>query len=90
MSINSFEVNPLDVLKCRELEYLPNHFQTVVIEYSSLDLIKKWILNKLQGRYCLTKTILLNEDKIENKLVAGFEKHKELTYFMLACPHIRR
>jgi hypothetical protein len=91
VSINSFEVNPLDVLKCRKVNYLPSHFKTAEIEYSSITEIEKWIKDKLQGRYCITKNILFdNEDKMQGKIVAGFEKHTELTYFMLACPHIRR
>ena len=91
MSINSFEVNALDVLKCRKIDYLPCHFKTTEIEYMSIKDLEKWIREKLTGRYCITKKISFDsDDKMQSKIVAGFEKHTELTYFMLACPHIRR
>jgi hypothetical protein len=30
------------------------------------------------------------EGKLKSATFVAFEDHKELTYFMLACPHLRR
>ena len=49
------------------------------------------IKTKLKGRFYLQKTPGIGTDsKVRSVTYLGFEDHKELTYFMLACPHLRR
>ena len=31
-----------------------------------------------------------NDERFQTATFVGFEEQKELTYFMLACPHLRR
>lgn len=45
--------------------------------------LKRWIQYKLAGRFCII-------DTDPKTITIGFEDEKELTYFVLACPHIRR
>lgn len=88
-----FELNPIDVLKKRELRVLPPHFATTTITDSELfDLGEsRWIHNKLKGRFCIvSKPSVDRDNKLKSTTLVGFEDSKELTYFMLACPYLRR
>ena len=87
------DLNPLDVLKIRELNSVPPHFSKVRIssnenyDFKILD----WIKSKLNGRYCITTYPSIDaSNKFKTATFAGFEEQKELTYFMLACPYLRR
>jgi len=83
-------LNPLDVLKKRELEILPPHFGKISIE-SYEERIHQWIKYKLKGRFCIVRTPIVDRDnKLKSSTFVGFEDQKELTYFMLACPYLRR
>jgi hypothetical protein len=87
-----FDLNPIDVLKQRKLKTLPPHFSKIKItDFEIFEGIEDWIQTKLKGRYCIVKhpTIDSNEH-LKSSLVIGFEEQKELTYFMLACPILRR
>jgi hypothetical protein len=85
-------INPLDVVRCRELNSVPVHFSKVEISYKHVDETRAWILNKLKGRFCITQlpTIEKTDKKLKSLTVAAFEDQKELTYFILACPFTRR
>jgi len=94
MTINSsveIKLGPLDVLNKRELDFLPKHFVTTMINDRYNQKIIAWVRNKLSGRYCVCRTPQIDsDDKLKTVSVIGFENEKELTYFMLACPYIRR
>lgn len=88
-----FNINPIDVLKQREVKTLPPHF--VKVQISANDVydtsLKDWITVKLKGRYCIVKyPAITSEGHLRSITFAAFEDQKELTYFMLACPHLRR
>jgi hypothetical protein len=87
-----FELNPLDILKKRELKFLPPHFSKFKIsDFDNFDnKISDWIRSKLKGRYCIASIPSVEADKLKPSVYVGFEDEKELTYFMLACPHLRR
>lgn len=87
-----FDLNPLDVLKQRKLKTLPPHFSKIKVSESELfDGIEDWIKIKLKGRYCLVRYPNIdNSGSLKTSTVIGFEEQKELTYFMLACPILRR
>lgn len=82
------DINPLDVLNKRALKWMPPHFSKIKLSANSLFLtqeIENWIKYKLKGRYCL-----VNKPESTGMFTfVGFEEEKELTYFMLACTHIR-
>jgi hypothetical protein len=84
------ELNPLNVLNKRSLKWLPPHFAKSRITFSAVfqqEKIDTWIKHRLKGRYC----VLHKPDSSNTpSLVVGFEDEKELTYFMLACPYLRR
>jgi hypothetical protein len=88
-----FNINPLDVLKKRKLSYMPSHF--LKFKVSEMDFIdshlENWIFNKLKGRFAINKIPMISQDnKLKVSIVVGFENQKELTFFMLACPYLRR
>lgn len=87
--------NHLDVLKRRKLNYLPPHFAFSKISLNEFfmedDKMLNWIKGKLKGKFSLGKVPMIsNDEKLKTEFVVGFEDHQELTYFLLACPYIRR
>ena len=89
------EYNHLDLIGERELDWLPPHFSkyklpSEVAWYESL--IRQWIRINTKGRFYMLKIpkINLTDNKLINLLELGFEDHSEMTYFMLACPHLRK
>ena len=88
-----FELNPIDVLRKREVNVMPPHFQKIQITDSELFELgeSKWIQKKLKGRFCIVSKPSIDKDnKLKSATFVGFEDSKELTYFMLACPYLRR
>lgn len=83
--------NPLNVLDIREVETMPIHFQKINVKISSwhgertVNEIRNWIYNNLDGRFAVTEMLHLIDNKLENVYQIGFEKGSELSYFSLAC-----
>jgi hypothetical protein len=88
-----FDLNPIDVLKQRKLKTLPPHFsqfKLVDVDFL-LGEFEDWIGTKLKGRYCIVRSPNIDQDgRCKSSTFVAFEDQKELTYFMLACPHLRR
>lgn len=90
-----FDLNPIDVLKQREVKTLPPHFAKISISDNDLFLadgdMSSWIKTKLKGRFAITRAPSIDKDgKLKSTTFVAFEDQKELTYFMLACPYLRR
>jgi hypothetical protein len=88
-----FDLNALDILNCRKMATEVSHFSKVDIGKPDWgnDLIEDWIISNLKGRYYLLDRPYVTEDgKLKTSRFAGFEDQKEITYFILACPHLRR
>jgi hypothetical protein len=87
------EINELDVIGVRVLDYIPKHFARIKIsdrDYFETD-ISNWISNRLKGRYVIsTMPSIDSQGRLKVATYVAFEDQKELTYFMLACPHFRR
>jgi hypothetical protein len=87
------DLNPLEVLQERKIDVLPPHFAKHKLFNSRREIqtISEWVRDKLNGRYCIANYPNLDSsDKLASATYIGFEDQKELTYFMLACPHLRR
>jgi len=91
MPHNLKEPNPLNIFKIRQLEKPPVHFEYVNIpmSYNLEHAIAKWIEANMKHRFYVGKTLDLREDKVSVLLKIGFEDPKELSYFTLACPHLK-
>jgi hypothetical protein len=87
------DLNPLNVLKKRKVSFLPVHFSTAKINESAVwdGSLETWVESKLKGRYCIIRIPNIDsQGKLKSVAVLGLEDQKEMTYFMLACPYIRR
>lgn len=88
-----FDLNPLEVLHKRTLTHLPPHFSKVKLNPNEAGFngLESWIRTKLKGRYCISQLPAIDKDgHLKTATFVGFEDQRELTYFMLACPHLRR
>ena len=86
------EPNPLNFFGIRQLKKPPRHFEyiTIHVHYNVESAIAKWIEMHMKHRFYVGKTIGMNhEDKLSVFLKIGFEDPKELSYFTLACPHLK-
>ena len=91
--LNKGKINPLNVIEVRRVEFCPPYFETVVINpsYNLNVAIDDWIYNNLSGRYYIGQSIEESSGStgFRQKLKIGFENPSELSYFMLACPHLK-
>jgi len=86
------EPNPLNFYGLRRMKMPPKHFDfiTVAMRYNLEESINNWIEENLKGRYYISKTVSINENRQIGPMVKiGFEEPKELSYFVLACPHLK-
>ena len=86
------EPNPLDFLGIRRLNIPPDHFEYILLPYvyNIEQSIEKWIVENLKGRFYVGKSLSINDNnQIDRVFKVGFEEHKELTYFTLACPLLK-
>ena len=71
----------------------PPYFESVHIDMNTYNLegtIIKWIEKNLKGRYYVGKITNLNsENQFAKNIKIAFENPKELSFFTLACPHLK-
>jgi hypothetical protein len=86
------EFNPLNVLDERKLDRIPPHFsKTRINELELSSNIENWIMGKCKGRFAFGKDSSIDgTGRSRPHVFVGFENEKELTFFMLACPYLRR
>jgi hypothetical protein len=85
-------VNPLDIFGIRRTTVPPIHFEyaDLVLPYNMKDALEKWIEYNLKSKYYIGRSTIIDHDnKLNYSLRIGFEEPKELSYFMLACPHLK-
>ena len=88
-----FDLNPIDVLKQREVKTLPPHFSKIKIHEGTVfsNNMHDWIQTKLKGRFCIVRSPSIDQEgNLKSFFYVGFEDQKELTFFMLAYPNLRR
>ena len=86
------EPNPLNIFNLRQVKSAPPHFDyiNIPLKYNLENSLAKWIKNHCKHRFYLGKSVVLdNERKMVNVLTVGFEENKDMSYFMLACPHLK-
>jgi len=84
--------NPLDILGLRRVSFCPPQFSTVNVtkRYNIEQALSEWIEHHLTGRYFIGNNVELNnENKVHTVYTVGFENSKEMSFFMLACPHLK-
>lgn len=87
------EPNPLNFYGIRRVRIPPPHFECINVEmriYNLEGTIIKWIEQNLKGRFYVDNAMHLDSSKqFQNCIKIGFEDPKELSYFTLACPHLK-
>lgn len=84
--------NPFNFFGIRMEPVPPIHFEYIIIpvRYNLQKSITNWIYENLKGRFYINQCVGLNNtNQIDNMLKVGFEDAKELSYFTLACPHLK-
>jgi hypothetical protein len=88
------KLNPLSICKKRKVNFLPVHFSKLEISDGDFffdDQLTDWIESKLNGRYAVVSLPHSSKNsKTTNRTFVAFESSKELTYFLLAYPNLRR
>ena len=90
--IKNKKPNPLNVFEVRQVKSAPPHFEYVNLpmKYNLEESLVKWIKQNLKHRFYAGKNVTLDEDnKLIQVLTVGFEETKDMSYFMLACPHLK-
>ena len=90
--IKNKKPNPLNVFEVRQVESAPPHFEYVNLpmKYNLEESLIKWIKQNLKNRFYAGKNVSLDSDnKLIQVLTVGFEETKDMSYFMLACPHLK-
>ena len=85
-------INPLDILKIRQLQIAPPHFEYVDIPstYNLEATLTKWISKNCKKRFYVGKKLTVNSKNEKGICISvGFEDNKEMSYFMLACPLLK-
>mgnify|MGYP000610117027 FL=1 len=84
--------NPLNVFEVRQVKSAPPHFEYINLpmKYNLEDSLVKWIKQNLKNRFYISKNVALDdENKLTHVLTVGFEETKDMSFFMLACPHLK-
>ncbi len=90
--MNKGKINPLEVFAVRRVTFCPSYFESVNLKtrYNLSDAITHWIEDNTSGRYYVGKSVSLNDqNSLEACTRCAFEKESEMSYFMLACPHLK-
>lgn len=92
MSLNKKELNCLSVLKLRKLNFIPDHFSKISIDFrNDIKMLDHWINFNLNSRYAIKKTIALDQNKkMIDVIVIGLEDPRELSLLFLGCPYIHK
>jgi hypothetical protein len=89
--IKNKEPNPLNFFNVRKLKVPPQHFEFINLQmrYNLEDALVKWIEEHLKGRFYVGKTLAVIDGTVTTVIKVGFEDSKEISYFTLACPHLK-
>ena len=87
MALNKGEINPLNVLKFRKLNFIPRHFKKISVNSKiNVKEIEYWIEYNLNSRYAIISSHILDENKKVIPIIEiGLEDPKELTLLSLGC-----
>ena len=90
MSLSRGEINPLGVLKMRQLSFIPKHFTKISVQPNiEIKLVEHWIIYNLNSRFAVKKRYNINQN---NKMIEvfeiGLEDPKEVTMLTLGCPYL--
>ena len=65
------------------------HYHYIDLKLNLVDAIRDWIYTHQKSRFYIGETLGLDNNSFNIKLKIGFEEPKELSFFLLACPHLK-
>ena len=87
------KTNPLNYFGIRKLDVPTSNLECIEIpmSYNLEQAIDKWVNQNCKNRDFIGRTFIKNEreNKPNYNIKIGFEDPKELSYFVLACPHLK-
>jgi hypothetical protein len=85
------KVNPLNVLECREVNDPPPYFHYYYLDlrFNLIDAIREWVYENLKHRFYIGESLELEDNQFKIKIKIGFEEPRELSFFLLACSHLK-
>jgi hypothetical protein len=85
------KINPLNILECREVQDPPPyfHYHFLDLKYNLVDSMREWIYDNLKYRFYIGESLVLENNQYKVKIKIGFEEPKELSFFLLACSHLK-
>lgn len=92
MSLVRNELNPLSVLGCRKLGFIPKHFAKINVNRNvDIKLLEQWINYHLNSRYAIKRSYTLDgNNKLFEVYEIGVEDPKEITMLSLGCPYVHK
>lgn len=93
MALKNGKPNPLNYYGLRKVEFAVPYFNYIILDaYNphTLRSIDKWIWDYLNNRYYIGQDLGLDHNNtIIYTTKIGFELEKELSFFTIACPHLK-
>lgn len=91
MALIRGRVNPMNVLGLRRLNHIPPHFAKMSTKHiDRLEHIDSWIYTRLDSRFCVKKSYVVEDKKLTEVLEIGVEDPKELTMLSLGCQYLHK
>lgn len=92
MSLSRGQVNPLNVLKLRKVNFIPEHFTKISVSKNvSIKLLEQWIEYNLNSRYAIQKKFTVDQNnKIVEVCIVATEDPKDITMLTLGCSYIHK
>ena len=92
MAIKNGKPNPLNLLDLRRVDFPAHHFYYMTVPKYNPTYVKtidSWIFNNLNGRYYVGQGIELDStNSIIYVTKVGFEREKEISFFLLAYSNL--
>lgn len=89
--MDKINLNPLEILEARRMEFLPPHFTILKLPHLGWRddvIIDDWVEKNLKNRYFSgSKVFLENNSLIKHRIIA-FEDAHDSSMFLLKCPYI--
>jgi hypothetical protein len=76
----------------RQVESAPPHFDYInlPVKYNLEQSLTKWIKKNCKNRFYVNRNVALDgQRKMITVITVGFEENTDMSYFMLACPHLK-
>jgi len=93
MALKNGKPNPLSFFNLQRVEFAVPYFKYTSINSYNPSLLKNintWIKHHLNNRYYIGQDLGLDQNNtIIYTTKIGFESEKDLSFFILACPHLK-